>query len=204
MFHGFRDSLKGAESQDQTSFWGKVNILLPSHLAPSCVNCILFAGMTYVCEHYDHARLDTPWIVQTWSPADKLFWRAMALLHLQLWRAGCLGLEDTEAALCSSLPMRVFAAALSGCPIMRSHPPTHSSADWDRCRHFLTQPTMSNKTFCLCMRAPLRMWFSICTVFQGTFPRMLEFTWKLISCFLITSERMYLYLDQFCYRLSLV
>ena len=67
------------------------------------------------------------------------------------------------------------------------------------CRFLLTQSTVSNKSLPL-LPSPtlgvlLRMQLSIWTNFQGTCPRILEFTWKLVSCFLITSERMYLYLD---------
>ena len=67
------------------------------------------------------------------------------------------------------------------------------------CRLLLTQSTVSSKSLPL-LPSPtfgvlLRMQLSIWTIFQGTCPRILEFTWKLVSCFLITSERMYLYLD---------
>lgn len=68
------------------------------------------------------------------------------------------------------------------------------------CRLLLMQSTVSNQSLPLLLPSPtfgvfLRMWLSIWTIFQGTCPRILKFTWKLVSCFLITSERMYLYLD---------
>lgn len=128
--------------------------------------------------HYDSSRWDTPWTLQVHSPADKLFQLTMAFLHLRPWRVVVLfkdawGFSSRSRSLFLSTD-EDFCRIVVGTLYSEGLSPTCCRLVINE--NLLIQSPISNKILSLCVCAFLRMWFSICIIFQGTFPRLLEFT----------------------------
>ena len=129
----------------------KVNLSLHTHITQSCMNCTTLTGMTCMCKHYDYTRFNSPELYRNVLLLMNCFcWLWPYLICTfggQSFYSRCFGLEDILTASYSFLPMRIFAAALLGCTIVRTLPQLILLQTDHQCRLLLTIYSFQQKPF---------------------------------------------------------